>query len=485
MDTCTATQFMSVWPDAERRRPGTRRRASNPLRVVAIAGLAGAAVLLAGVVMVDAVATRVVPKDESSMPTASSTAVISARRTPLTLSTLTRLGRVRRSLASSVGSLPPGSCATVDWEGVRLLAVNAPEPLVPASAMKVITAAAALEVLGADHVYETSVHATIDSSGVAPTVWLVGGGDPLLVSASYPSSEKYPTFNETRLEALADQVIAAGLRVVTGVVAGVDTRYDAERYVASWPVSFHMVEAGPLGALMVNDGVVPGMATKPNDPAVAAAQVFATLLAERGVVVSGGASRDVLPAAAPKVASVTSAPLVDQLQSMLVNSDNNASELILKEIGLKAKAIGSTAAGVESVTEILNAWGMGEGSVVADGSGLSRDNRISCATFSLVLDRLVQTLPALLPVAGETGTLRAIFDGQSIKGRLVAKTGTLSGVKSLVGYVPVENGTPVRFSIVMNASAIDNQSRYRPIWYSLGDSMGRASAVPSADDLMP
>ena len=390
-----------------------------------------------------------------------------------------------RPLSSAVSALPTGSCATVDWEGERLAAVDENEPLVPASAMKALTAAVALEVLGSDFTYTTAVHGSIDANGNAPSLWLVGGGDPLLVTAGYPATEKYSTFNETSLEALADALVSAGLKSVSGAIAGVDTRYDGERYVPSWPSSFHMVEAGPLGALMVNDGNVPGDQVKPDDPAVAAARVLADLLTTRGVVVVGGASRDVLPAGAGQLAVVESEPLVRQLQAMLVNSDNNASELLLKEIGLKSRGIGSTSAGAEVVAEVLAAWGIADGVTVADGSGLSRENRVPCAVFASVLERLADVLPGLFPVAGETGTLRQIFEGESVEGRLVGKTGTLSGVKALVGYVPVEGAGAVRFTLVMNSSGVDNQSRYRPVWYSFGNALAAASASPSTDQLAP
>lgn len=475
---------MSAWLDAERRRR-PRRRASNPLAVVAAVGAAGAAALLAAVILTERLADRVVPLAEPAAPEGPATVVVSARRLPSTLSVTTRLGKVRRPLTSATATLPSGSCATVDWEGERLVAVDENEPLVPASAMKAVTAAVALEVLGSDFTYSTAVHGSIDAAGNAGSLWLVGGGDPLLVTAGYPATEKYPTFNETRLEALADALVGAGLKSVSGAIAGVDTRYDAERYVPSWPSSFHMVEAGPLGALMVNDGSVPGAPTKPDDPAIAAARVLADLLAARGVVVSGGATRDVLPAGVGPLAAVESEPLVRQLQTILVNSDNNASELLLKEIGLKSKGVGSTTVGAQVVVDVLTGWKMAEGVTVADGSGLSRENRVPCSVFASVLERLAEVLPGLFAVAGETGTLRQIFDGESLEGRLVGKTGTLSGVKALIGYVPVDGAGAVRFTLIMNSAGVDNQSRYRPVWYSFGNAMAAASASPSTDQLSP
>ena len=90
-----------------------------------------------------------------------------------------------------------------------------------------------------------------------------------------------------------------------------------------------------------------------------------------------------------------------------------------------------------------------------------------------------------MAVAGETGTLRETFDGTAVAGVLRGKTGTLNGVKALVGYVPVSNSGPVSFTLLMNKTGIDNQGSYRPIWYSLADVLNRASASPSTEQLTP
>jgi D-alanyl-D-alanine carboxypeptidase/D-alanyl-D-alanine-endopeptidase (penicillin-binding protein 4) len=173
------------------------------------------------------------------------------------------------------------------------------------------------------------------------------------------------------------------------------------------------------------------------------------------------------------------------IQEMLVNSDNNTAELMLKEIGFASKGTGSTEAGLTAVHEQLVKWKLDKDVQLFDGSGLATGGRIPCDVFMSLLNTFSSTLPNLMAIAGSTGTLRDAFDGTAVAGKLRGKTGTLNGVKALVGYLPITNAGPVSFSLLMNRSGIDNQGSYRPIWYSLADVLNRASAVPSVEQLTP
>lgn len=463
--------------------PERRRRAGNPLRLVLTAGAAGTVVLVVALVWLGALAGRTRALSASPQSQVPRKTLLSARRTPHVLSFVTRTSRVNNGLTDVLGVLPQGSCLTVDWLGTGLRTVRANDPLVPGSVNKIITAAVALEVLGKDATFGTAVRATDNADGTVADLFLVGGGDPLLTRAEYVATEKYQTFNRTSLETLADSVVAAGVRTVTGRVVGVDTALDQERYVAEWPADFHGTEAGPLGALMVDDGAVIGSSMKPDDPALSAATEFAGLLAARGVVITGGAAHDVLAGGTREVASIQSAPLSGIINEMLVNSDNNTAEILLKQIGLKAKGEGSTAKGVEAVLGTLAKWGLT--AEYHDGSGLASSNRVSCSTIAALLERDKDGLPALLAVAGRTGTLREMFNDSPLDGVLVGKTGTLSGVKALAGYVPVDGDDPVRFVLLLNKPGIDNKTAYRPVWAALARGLERASAGPRASDLAP
>jgi D-alanyl-D-alanine carboxypeptidase/D-alanyl-D-alanine-endopeptidase (penicillin-binding protein 4) len=317
-------------------------------------------------------------------------------------------------------------------------------------------------------------------------LFIVGGGDPVIVRNEYVATEKYKTFNGTPLETLADQIVATGIRTITGSVVGIDSRYDDKRFVDIWPSEFHFTESGPLGALMMNDGVVVGEPIKPDDPAVAAATELRSMLIARGVAVIGPVRHDpTVPAAATAVTAISSSPLPLLLREMLVNSDNNTAELVLKEIGYNQKKVGSTAAGLEVVTKYFADKKITPIPTLLDGSGLSSSNKASCRSFMTLLNSQASELAPLLAIAGTSGTLINAFEDSPMKGRLLAKTGTLSGVKSLVGYLPVEGGQPVVFAFIMNEAGIDNRTAYRPLWNALGEALDKAKSTPRADQLAP
>ena len=452
-----------------------------------VGGLIGSLLLAAAYFVVDSLASRSDAVTPTREVAGTVHPVLSARRTPATLSQVSRLGQLRRGLATATSRLPTGACLRVDWLGETVASVRSAQAFVPASASKLLTAAVALEVLGPDHVFETAVYADQAAGAtVVPTLYVVGGGDPSIVSQDYVAREKYPTRHGTSLESLVDAIVSTGVRQITNGISVIDDRYDATRYVDSWPSSFHGVEAGPLGALMFNDATIIGEEMKGDDPAVSAGIDLTTLLGQRGVSVGVAPRRlDALPPNAVKVASVTSAPLSQIVTDMLVNSDNNTAEMLLKEIGLEKTGLGTTEAGIEAVTSTVAAWGLSNAPVVGDGSGLSRVNAFSCDIFVELLDRQRDVFPAMLAVAGRTGTLENVLLDTPAEGVMSAKTGTLSGVKSLVGYQQLENEQDVAFALVMNSAGIDNQSAYRSIWNSLADALGRAKAVPRPEQLAP
>ena len=486
MVICIDTPFTPELP-VKQKPLRSGRRAKDPLKVVLSVGVLGGVILASGYFASSSFAARVTPLESGAIAQQPKIAVLSARRTPNTLSNDTRLGGLRRSLSSLQARVPPDGCLTVEWLGQSLSDVRGDKLLVPASAVKVLTAATALEVLGPTFTYKTEVFAAkTDQPGVVTDLFLVGGGDPVIVRNEYVATEKYKTINGTSLETLADQIVATGVRTISGSIVGIDSRYDDKRFVDVWPSEFHFTESGPLGALLVNDGVVVGEPNKPDDPALAAATELRTMLSARGVAVTGAVRHDAaLPNNATAVTTISSSPLPLILREMLVNSDNNTAEMVLKEIGFSKKKSGSTAAGLEVMSQYFLEKKISPVPTLIDGSGLSSSNQASCRSFMELLNSQASQLAPMLAIAGTTGTLSTAFEDSPMNGRLLGKTGTLSGVKALVGYLPVEGGQPVVFAFIMNASGIDNKSSYRPLWNALGEALNKAKSTPRADQLAP
>lgn len=397
--------------------------------------------------------------DEPAPPLA--TPVWSPRRVPQPLVDAVGAQRLQAGIVAEVAGVD--ACVVVtSGDGDTVLAAHNPDAaLVPASSQKLFTAAAALEVLGPDHRFQTRVVApSPPSDGTVERLWLVGGGDPVLATPEFAAELATEPFYEgtdvvtTPLAQLADAVVAAGVRRVPGGVTGDDSRYEAVRYLPTWRDTYRTGgQVGPLGALTVNDGFI-ALNPEPvpvDDPAVFAAGELTRLLIERGVEVGGSPGHANAPAEATDLASVESRPLRDIVGGLLRSSDNLTGELLTRELGVQTSGDGSTAAGTRAISETVAKLGVGTtGLVLVDGSGLDRGDRASCAQLITALGLGEQAnFIAIwdgLAVAGATGTLRERFEGSPLQGAVRAKTGSLEGIAALVGLL--DAGRPLRFAFL-------------------------------------
>ena len=355
---------------------------------------------------------------------------------------------------SPIWAETPVGCISVVAGDITLYEANPATKVVPASVTKLLTAATALETLGADTRLRTSVRASGPpvSGVVTGDLWLVGGGDPVLGTNAWASQMPGQARPYTSLDTLADRVVGAGVRRVSGRVVGDETRYDADRYVDTWPTRLVTDgEAGPLSALVVNDGFrVWGHPGVPfSDPPSDAAGLFTRLLADRGVAVSGRPAAGTAAAEAVDIAVTDSPPVAQLVHAMLRDSDNGTAELLLKEIGLRTFRLGSTAAGARGVEDTLRRGGVPmDGVIIADGSGLSDAARLTCRAVTGLLIRRFADLYPRLPVGGRDGTLARRF--VDIGGAIRAKTGSLDGTAALAGYADNASGATLSFAYIVN-----------------------------------
>jgi D-alanyl-D-alanine carboxypeptidase/D-alanyl-D-alanine-endopeptidase (penicillin-binding protein 4) len=206
------------------------------------------------------------------------------------------------------------------------------------------------------------------------------------------------------------------------------------------------------------------------DPAEYAARALLAALQERGIEVGGQAvARHLYPAdagdllrgstedmAGVELARRVSAPLVEVLKITDKVSQNLHAELALRAVGRARRGVGSFEAGREEMREFLGEMGIDAAEFnLIDGSGLSRLNLVTPEAVNKLLRFMYagehrEDWIGLLPVGGQDGSLSARFGQTPVAGKVHAKTGSLSHVAALSGYIERADGTWVAFSILVN-----------------------------------
>ncbi len=363
---------------------------------------------------------------------------------------------VRRAIGSLLQSKDLGrTTALVEDEAGQVLFQSGTMAITPASNTKLLTSLAALEKVGPETRFRTSVKQVAGQAAIT----LVGGGDPYLASTPAKARGDYPP-RATSLK-LARQA-AAVLRAAgqTRVSLGYDdSLFSGPAVSPHWPRSY-VTESivPPISSLWIDQAHDPDGYGYVPDPASAAATVFARQLRAAGVTVSGPVRQEVASPDAADIAHVDSAPLADIVERLVTASDNNATEVVLRHLGRAVSGEASFVGGAKAVLQVAGALGVEvKGAVVHDGSGLSRDNRLTARTLVDVLrvaaspdHPRLRAVVTGLSVAGFNGSLTHRFDktATSARGRVWGKTGTLTGVHGLAGVATDLTGAPMFFAVM-------------------------------------
>ncbi|GAA5020929.1 D-alanyl-D-alanine carboxypeptidase/D-alanyl-D-alanine-endopeptidase [Kitasatospora paranensis] len=392
--------------------------------------------------------------------------------------------------------------------------------LTPASTLKTVTTAAALDLLGADHRFTTEVRTTGTRSGgvLRGDLVLRGGGDPSLLTQD--------------LDDLAAKVAAEGITTVTGRVLADGSRFERTGLGPGWAWDDEQYSYSPQisGLTVSTDGeytmdtaqvtITPGAAGEPakvtlnpaetpmkltgtittgaagsasgatlerrlgvnelllggsvpaggaattswvtvEDPTTLAGRVFAGALARHGVKVVRGEQTATGSETSDLLVGHDSKTLAELIVPMLKLSNNGIAETLAKEIGKVKGGTGSWSTGIAQINGFLKANGL---TVPAgrqvDGSGLSRYDLITPAKMAGLM-RLAQDKPWFqawydaLPVAGNParlvgGTLTARMRGTAAENNVHAKSGSMSGVDNLTGYVTAPDGRKLVFTAMFS-----------------------------------
>lgn len=208
-----------------------------------------------------------------------------------------------------------------------------------------------------------------------------------------------------------------------------------------------------------------------HDPTAYTAYRFALALEDAGVKVNTSPQEaGCAPDSAPKIATSTSDPLPVLLKNFMKPSDNMYGEAFFKTLGHAAEpdSPGSSSSGSRAVRAYLDGTGINtKGLSIVGGSGLSRGDAL---TNQFICDLLVharetysdedwQTYYDALPIGGVDGTLSSRFVSTPAEGKVRAKTGSLTGVSALSGYLEAGSGKEYVFSILMTEFTDTTEAR--------------------------
>lgn len=385
------------------------------------------------------------------------------------------------------------SAHAVELGGSEVFALAADRPLVPASTMKLFTAVFALETLGAQHRPRTTAWRH------RGTVYLHGGGDPGLtveellwlaqvlevrpeeralfddslfgkgrvgpgweaddLHRGYATQVSPLTVNGGKATLMATAGRAwleprnFGVRITGTIAPGAgDVRFARDQ--GSW--TLRVWGRAPEGEV-----VRVGSISLP-DPSLCAARVF-----HKGATRAGGLEppRTLVPADSPGVRYPIGAvgeelvfiqprTVSELLVNVLQDSDNAYAETLLRLASLQRRGSGEWSVASKAMEEFARTIGIPAGALrVADGSGLSRQGRVTAKALTTLL-RFAATQPyfdTLLEALARpgVGTLQKRLSGVTV----YAKTGTMSGVSALAGIVRAADGKEIAFAVVMNGLA--------------------------------
>ncbi|RQH10007.1 D-alanyl-D-alanine carboxypeptidase/D-alanyl-D-alanine-endopeptidase [Paraburkholderia dinghuensis] len=384
------------------------------------------------------------------------------------------------------------------------VAVNAGQPMMPASTMKLVTTWTGLAMLGPDYRWKTSAFTdgSVDATGTLHgNLYIKGTGDPKLVPEE--------------LIDLVQKIHAAGIAHIDGTLVLDKSEFDASTRdlppfdddasapynvgpdplmyafkavsftfapsqggvsidvvppVAQWQIDNQIRErGGKCGGLLPSPQIAPGAnglvtasfggsyaarcgertlnIAAPVDHSTFFADGFLALWQQTGGTFSGAVHDGVVSPGARLIASHQSPPLADVVHDINKFSNNVMARNLFLTLGAAAgKPPSTTAKATAAVTAFLRKSGISAPELVLDnGCGLSREEHISALSLANLLQAanaspVAQPFVDSLPVAGVDGTMRKRLTNADVLGNAHIKTGTLRDVRAIAGYVAAQTG---------------------------------------------
>lgn len=338
----------------------------------------------------------------------------------------------------------------------------------PASTTKTLTAFTAVHTLEMSGTLDTEVYLT--HADTSPTIVLQGHGDMLLGEGQNDPSHingraGLATLAQNTAQSLRQRGIDQVALAVDDSLFGDDNTSTAleqnnDGNAMYTPLSSMAVDGGRMRyGLTADPDAFTDYPTLSRTTASDAAQTFRSLLTRQGITVTDSSDTSGTEASA-RIAKVSSAPLNEVMAFMLRHSDNTLAELFARLTALKLGLGNSMDADIQAVVQVLRANDIPtDGLHLTSCSGLAAGTRLRIPTLLAVQRSLVGLDDGGaaeiegLSVPGLTGTARNRAANDDIKGLARVKTGSLGGVRALVGNVSREHGGVLLFAVIVNDSS--------------------------------
>lgn len=296
----------------------------------------------------------------------------------------------------------------------------------PASTMKLLTAVTALENLPSDYRFSTAVYTigTKDSTVFKGNIYIRGGMDP--------------SFNQSDMQSIVSAVSRLGIDSINGHIVADLSFKDTLTLGQGWCWDDDNPVLQPLIYCRKNNFL----------PALHKA------LEAEGIRISDPDEVGSIPVNAQSLITITT-PLDNILERMMKRSDNLYAESVLLQLSAGEGKKASAKQSLKKMSRMLTEAGVkADNYRLADGSGLSLYNYVTPETEIVVLryayksKEIYPRLLRSLPIAGIDGTISDRMKKDCTKGKIYAKTGTLTGVSSLAGYILIPEQSPMAFCII-------------------------------------
>ncbi|MBH0083977.1 D-alanyl-D-alanine carboxypeptidase [Salinibacterium sp. SWN167] len=359
---------------------------------------------------------------------------------------------------SLVGVVTDVATGTVLWDR------SADEAASPAHIVTAMTAAAALQALGADTRISTKV---IDGSS-AGVIVLVGGGDPTLATTNASYYRDAPQISDLASQAITRyEELHPGVPI-TEIVLDSTLWNTSDAWDSNWPErertgGYHSY----VTALMVNgDRADPTIAISPRgtDPVQSAGQAFAQAAGLPAVTFSTGAA-----VGNTVLAEVKSQPVSVLVEQMLISGDDSLAESLARLVSKQQGLSGAASTLNQAIQSVLSDAGLDDAGTITitDGSGLSAKNQVSPLFVAQFMaagasgSGAIATAFSMLPVGGESGDLYNRFEGDAAaaSGHVAAKSGWTNQEHSLGGVVNAKDGTQLAFAFYAIGEGISTDAR--------------------------